>query len=90
MIRTYALKLVMLVVKVSPVRGTAVLVSRVWAMLTFPQGFAAVGCWTSFLTPVPLTPKAGAMRACACTCIVKPRTRAMVTKTLENMMACEM
>ena len=41
--KTHALKSVTVASKVSPVNGTAVDVSRFWAMLTLPHGEAGEG-----------------------------------------------
>ena len=84
------MKLVIVMEKLpSALAETAVLEARLLAILTLPQGRALVGLLTSDRTPVPVTPIAGAMRACACTFKAKPKARARAMKTLENMAMCK-
>ena len=59
-------------------------------MFALPQGFAVDGLCTSLRAPLPVTPRAGAIKACAETWRVRERRKAKAKKNLENMLSNEM
>lgn len=83
---TYALKLVIVAVKVPSAAATiGVDVSSVEATLILPHSLAVEGRWTSDRAGVPATPRAGAIAAWACALSDNARTKARSRYILENM-----